>query len=73
MTAGTTIPTTGAGGIDTDGLDVSAETLARLLEVDTEGWLSQLPQMREHLAKFGDKLPPELTAQLDGLEQRLSA
>ena len=67
------IPTTGAGGIDTDGLDVSAETLAKLLEVDTEGWLSQLPQMREHLAKFGDKLPAQLTAQLDGLEQRLSA
>jgi phosphoenolpyruvate carboxykinase (GTP) len=65
------IPTIGAGGIDTDGLDVSAETLAKLLEIDIEGWLSQLPQMREHLAKFGDKLPAALTTQLDGLEQRL--
>ena len=67
------MPVAGDGGIDTDGLDVSLETLAKLLEVDTEGWLTQLPQMREHLSKFGDKLPPELTEQLDGLEQRLNA
>jgi phosphoenolpyruvate carboxykinase (GTP) len=67
------MPVAGDGGIDTDGLDVSPETLAALLEVDTEGWLTQLPQMREHLSKFGDKLPSELTAQLDGLEQRLNA
>ncbi len=67
------VPTAGEGGIDIDGLDVSPETLAKLLEVDTDGWLTQLPQMREHLATFGDKLPAELTAQLDGLEQRLNA
>jgi phosphoenolpyruvate carboxykinase (GTP) len=67
------MPVAGEGGIDTDGLDVSPETLAALLEVDTEGWLTQLPQMREHLSKFGDKLPSELTEQLDGLEQRLNA
>jgi phosphoenolpyruvate carboxykinase (GTP) len=67
------MPVAGEGGIDTDGLDVSPETLAKLLEVDTEGWLTQLPQMREHLSKFGDKLPSGLTEQLDGLEQRLNA
>jgi phosphoenolpyruvate carboxykinase (GTP) len=67
------VPAAGEGGIDTDGLDVSPETMAKLLEVDTDGWLTQLPQMRDHLAKFGDKLPSELTAQLDGLEQRLKA
>jgi phosphoenolpyruvate carboxykinase (GTP) len=67
------VPAAGEGGIDTDGLDVSPETMAKLLEVDTDGWLTQLPQMREHLARFGDKLPRELTAQLDGLERRLNA
>jgi phosphoenolpyruvate carboxykinase (GTP) len=66
-------PANGEGGIDTDGLDVSPEMMAKLLEVDTDGWLTQLPQMREHLATFGDKLPPGLTEQLDGLEQRLNA
>jgi phosphoenolpyruvate carboxykinase (GTP) len=67
------VPPAGEGGIDTDGLDVSPETMAKLLEVDTDGWLTQLPQMREHLATFGDKLPSELSEQMAGLEQRLKA
>jgi phosphoenolpyruvate carboxykinase (GTP) len=67
------VPATGEGGIDTDGLDISPETMAKLLEVETDGWLEQLPQMREHLARFGDKLPSELTEQLKGLEHRLNA
>ncbi len=67
------VPAAGSGGIDIDGLDVSPETLAKLLEVDTDGWLEQLPQMKEHLATFGDKLPPEIREQLVALEQRLSA
>ncbi len=67
------VPTVGEGGIQTDGLDVSPETMAKLLAVDTAGWRQQLPQMREHYAAFGDKLPAGLHAQLDALEQRLSA
>ena len=67
------VPPVGAGGIDTDGLDISAETMATLLEVDTEGWLAQLPQMKQHFAKFGDKLPAALHEQLTALEQRLGA
>ena len=31
----------------------------------------QLPQLKEHLARFGDDLPDELSAQLDALERRL--
>ena len=34
---------------------------------------AQLPQVREHLAQFGDRLPDELRAQLDALEERLGA
>jgi len=60
-------------GSTTTGLDVSAETLTKLLEVDPEGWAAQLPQMKEHYAEFGDKLPAELRSQLDALEQRLSS
>ncbi|HWD76422.1 MAG TPA: phosphoenolpyruvate carboxykinase (GTP) [Solirubrobacteraceae bacterium] len=67
------VPPLGDGGIDTDDLDVSPETMARLLEIDTEGWLAQLPQMKQHYAKFGDKLPRELHAQLDALERRLNS
>jgi phosphoenolpyruvate carboxykinase (GTP) len=67
------VPPLGEGGIETGGLDVSAETMAKLLEVDIEGWTAQLPQIKEHFAEFGDKLPAELHQQLEALEQRLSA
>ena len=42
-----------------------------LLEVDVDGWKEQLPQMHEHYAEFGEKLPDALRAQLDALEERL--
>jgi phosphoenolpyruvate carboxykinase (GTP) len=67
------VPPIGEGGIETAGLDVSAEAMASLLEVDSEGWQQQLPQMREHFRGFGEKLPAELQAQLDALEERLGA
>ncbi len=67
------VPPLGEGGIDTEGLDVSRETMTELLEVDADGWLAALPQIKEHLATFGDKLPDELQAQLDNLEARLAA
>jgi phosphoenolpyruvate carboxykinase (GTP) len=59
------------GGIDTDGLDISAEDMAELLEVDVELWKAQVPQMREHFARFGDNLPDELRKQFDSLQERL--
>ncbi len=67
------VPPLGEGGIDTEGLDVPAETMAKLLEVDHEGWVAQLPQMKEHYAAFGDKLPAAMAEQLRTLEQRLDA
>jgi phosphoenolpyruvate carboxykinase (GTP) len=66
------VPPVGPGGIDIDGLDVSDETMAKLLGVDAEGWIKQLPQIKEHYAEFGDKLPAELRSQLDSLEERLN-
>ena len=33
---------------------------------------AQLPQIREHLAQFGDRLPAEIGRQLEALEERLS-
>ena len=67
------VPPVGEGGIDTDGLDVTEETMAKLLEVDPECWREQLPQMHEHYGRFGDQLPQELRGQLAELERRLGA
>ena len=58
--------------LPTDGLDVPAEDLAELLRVDADEWKAELPSIREHYAVFGDKLPPELAAQVDALEERLN-
>jgi phosphoenolpyruvate carboxykinase (GTP) len=59
------------GAINTEGLNISAEAMSELLSVDEDLVKQQLPQVKEHLAKFGDKLPAELTAQLEALEARL--
>jgi phosphoenolpyruvate carboxykinase (GTP) len=59
--------------IDTSGLELSPDALAKLLSVDSAEWRDQLPRLREHFAMFGDKLPDELAKQLEALEQRLEA
>jgi len=61
----------GPGEIDLAGLDISEEAMAELLAVDPEAWKAQIPQVREHFARFGDDLPAELRDQLDTLEKRL--
>ena len=59
------------GDLDTEGLDLAPERLGELLEVDPELVSDQLPQVEEHLARFGDRLPGEIRAQLEALKQRL--
>jgi phosphoenolpyruvate carboxykinase (GTP) len=65
------VPPFGEGGIDTGGLDLSEEAMAQLLEVDPDSWKEQLPQMQEHYARFGERLPAALRSQLEALEKRL--
>ena len=57
----------------TGGLDIAEEDLAAVLRVDPEELRAQLPQVREHLALFGDRLPAAVHAQLEALERRLQA
>ncbi len=59
------------GEINIEGLDISAEEVEELLRVDTDALKEELDQVRDHLAKFGDKLPSEVAAQLDLLQQKL--
>src|SRR4051794_15962438 len=61
------------GDLYTGDLDVSAEDLDEVLTVDPDALREQLPQIKEHLARFGDRLPDELQAQLAALEKRLEA
>ena len=59
--------------LDTTGLDVSAQDLAELLRVDAAGWMGAVPQIREHYAQFGSKLPTALADALDQLEAALAS
>jgi phosphoenolpyruvate carboxykinase (GTP) len=43
-----------------------------LLSLDTDGWKAAVPQIREHYAQFGDKLPSKLAASLAELESALA-
>ena len=62
-----------ADAIDVSGLDLPEGAMEKLLDVDSSEWREQLPQVRDHFATFGDKLPPELAEQLRLLEERLSS
>ena len=42
-----------------------------LLRVDPTEWRAEVPSIREHFAKFGDKLPAALAAEVDELEAKL--
>ena len=64
------LPTTDS--LDTSGLDVKPTDLTELLSVDNPGWLEAVPQIRDHFATFGDRLPSELTTALNELESSLS-
>src|SRR3954462_7944628 len=62
-----------AGDLDVEGLDISDEALAEVLSVDLDALRDELPQVKEHLARFGDSLPAPVRAQFEALEQRLGA
>ena len=53
------------------GLSVPENDLHTLLSVDREGWLHEIPLIREYYQQFGVKLPAELSSELDQLERRL--
>jgi phosphoenolpyruvate carboxykinase (GTP) len=60
------------GAIDTSGLDLDADTVAKLVEVDPESWRAELPQLDEHYKAIGDTVPADLREQLTALEKRLA-
>ena len=57
--------------IDTSGIDVTEEQMDELLHVDREEWLNEITSIREHYARFEERLPKALSDELDALEARL--
>ncbi len=64
------LPSTSA--LDTEGLDIDPADLEALLSVDAQGWSNAIPEIREHYAQFGDRLPAQLQMAVDTLEAHLS-
>ena len=58
--------------LDTHGLEIDPSDLDTLLSVDIAGWTAAIPQIREHFAAFGDRLPAALNVEVDALEAKLA-
>ena len=62
-----------AGDLNTEGLDLSADTYEKLFALDPEAWSREADLTAEYFAQFGDKVPAELYAQLETLRERIAA
>jgi len=58
--------------LDLAGLSIAPEDLTELMRVDPAVWKSELADIEKHFAKFGERLPPRLDAQLKELKKRLA-
>ncbi len=63
------VPTPDA--LDMTGLNMPKANIDELLKVDTAGWLSEMPSIREHFDQLGEHLPKALEEERAALEQRL--
>ena len=61
------------GELDLEGLNIPAENMEKLLRVDIDGWLAEVPLIRTYFEKFGNHLPEGLKTEVALLEQRLQA
>jgi len=60
-----------ADALDLSGLNLSANGLKQLLEVDVAGWKKEAEDVAANYARLGSHLPKALNDQLDGLRKRL--
>jgi len=58
--------------INIEGLDVTPETMAGLLDVDNDLWKQETQGIEEFYAKVGEPLPAALRSQLDSLKSALA-
>jgi phosphoenolpyruvate carboxykinase (GTP) len=59
------------GGLDLDGLDISDDDMAELLNANAESVKEEISDIQAHFDQFGERLPERLTKQLAALKDRL--
>ena len=60
------------GSLNVTGLDLDDATLKRLTEVEPAPWLKELDEIEAYLQEFGDRLPTEITDQVEQVRQQLN-
>jgi len=63
----------GAGAIDTDGIDVSPETMHDLTAVGGEDWKAEVEDQEAFFGQFGDRLPGGIRKEEQALRKRLGS
>jgi len=59
------------GDLRLEGIDVSAETMSALLEVDVEAWKAEIADIGDYLQSFGERTPAALNAERDRVARAL--
>ena len=59
--------------LNTEGLDIDPNDLEATFAVDPAAWHTEADYTEEYLATFGERLPAQMSAQLQALRQRLAA
>jgi len=60
------------GDLDVAGLDFSDADFAELFALDPDAWTAEADLTEDYFAQFGDRLPSELTSQLELLRDRIA-
>jgi phosphoenolpyruvate carboxykinase (GTP) len=62
----------GPEDLDTNGLDIQADTLKEILTVKPDVWKNEVADIRRYLGEYGSHTPRALYEELDEVEKRLS-
>jgi phosphoenolpyruvate carboxykinase (GTP) len=58
--------------LDTNGLDIKADTLREILSVNADVWKKEVAGIRAYLGEYGSHMPQALYDELDGVAKRLN-
>ncbi len=61
-----------AEDINIEGLEIGIDTIKDLLNVDKETWKKEAEGIEEFYSQFGDRLPKELSDELESLKKKLN-
>jgi phosphoenolpyruvate carboxykinase (GTP) len=59
------------GDLDLEGINISPEDMKELMKVDSKEWRAEIPDIEQHFAAFGNRLPARLRRQLKEFITRL--